>query len=365
VARIKEQTVRYLLERVLRKLARLLGFMIVSPEHYRALALHHAEQLQRGQQSVPEGAGKGEQTAAPTPTHGSALPPIPFPRLPGIGSDILSVHVVDVGAQPLSFEQDIYAPLVGAGPCHIVGFDPFADPGMGQLLGEKAAADESGRRGAKITILPYFIGTGSKATFHVNAFSPTSSLLPTNMRLLDEYVSLSEMCATKSTVDVATSKLDDVREIETCDFLKVDVQGGDFDVINHAARVLEGTLFVHIEAEFADIYTGQPLFSDIDSLLRRRDFQFIDFVKPGWNNYKALPSPLLNSRLLWADCIYMKNAESIAKKDLRLLLRAAYIAHVNYRKYDLSAHLIGIHDRYSGGALRNAYAAAVLPYLGQ
>src|SRR5688572_8603661 len=196
--------------------------MIVSPEHYRALALHHAEQLQRGQQSVPEGAGKGEQTAAPTPTHGSALPPIPFPRLPGIGSDILSVHVVDVGAQPLSFEQDIYAPLVGAGPCHIVGFDPFADPGMGQLLGEKAAADESGRRGAKITILPYFIGTGSKATFHVNAFSPTSSLLPTNMRLLDEYVSLSEMCATKSTVDVATSKLDDVREIETCDFLKVD-----------------------------------------------------------------------------------------------------------------------------------------------
>lgn len=320
--------------------------MIVSREHYRDLALYRAEQDH-------------------APAERRALPPIPFPRLPGVEADTLSIHVVDVGAQPLSFEQDIYAPLVRAGPCSIVGFDPFADPGIDRLLDEKSLQDHPGRTGAKVTVLPYFIGTGAMARFHVNAFSPTSSLFPSNMRLLEEYVSLSEMCATKSTVEVSTHKLDEVREIEACDFLKVDVQGGDFDVINHATRLLEGTLFVHIEAEFAEIYAGQPLFSDIDSLLRERNFQFIDFVKPGWNNYKALPSRLLNSRLLWADCIYMKEPERLATRDPRLLLRAAYIAHINYRKYDLAAHLIGFYDRHSGSALRDAYVSAVLPYLDQ
>lgn len=338
---------RLLLERAFRKLSRLLGVVIISREHYRDLALYRTEQGQ-----------------APAERH-RAPPPIPFPRLPGVEADTLSVHVVDVGAQPLSFEQDIYAPLVRAGPCSIVGFDPFADPGIDRLLDEKSLQDHPGRAGAKITVLPYFIGTGAKAFFHVNAFSPTSSLFPSNMRLLDDYASLPEMCATKSTIEVATRRLDEVHEIGTCDFLKIDVQGGDFDVVNHAARVLEGTLFVHIEAEFAEVYAGQPLFADIDSLMRRRNFQFIDFVKPGWNNYRALSSPVLKSRLLWADCIYMKDPERMAAKDPRLLLRAAYIAHVNYRKYDLSAHLIGFHDRHAGGALRDAYVSAVLPYLGQ
>jgi len=286
-------------------------------------------------------------------------PPVPFPRLPGVDVDTFRLHIVDVGAQPLSSEADIYAPLARIGPCHIIGFDPFADPGLQKLIENDVKHPELRHAGTQVTILPYFIGHGSKAKFHVNAFSPTSSLFPSNQELLGEFQSLAEMCATNSVVEVATSKLDDVLEIESCDFLKIDVQGGDFDVIAHGTKVLDMTLFVHIEAEFAEIYTGQPLFSDIDSLLRRQNFQFIDFVKFGWNNYKAFPSSVLKSRLLWSDCIYMKNPEYMASRDPRLLLRAAYIAHVNYMKYDLAAHLIGLHDRSSGGSLLTAYIAEI------
>ena len=290
-------------------------------------------------------------------------PPIPFPRLPSVDEDTFHVHIVDVGAQPLSFEGDIYAPLARIGPCHIVGFDPFADPSLHKLVETEAAYHESPHAGTQVTLLPYFIGDGNKAKFHVNAFSPTSSLFPSNMVLLDEFQGLAKMCTTKSVFEVTTSKLDDVAEIESCDFLKIDVQGGDFDVIAHGTRVLERTLFVHIEAEFAEIYVGQPLFSDIDSLLRRQHFQFIDFVKFGWNNYKAFPSDFLKSRLLWSDCIYMKNPERMASREPRLLLRAAYIAHVNYMKYDLAAHLIGLHDRGSGGSLLSTYISEIRPYL--
>ena len=57
-----------------------------------------------------------------------------------------------------------------------------------------------------------------------------------------------------------------------------------------------------------------------------------------------MPSSVVKSRLLWADCIYMRSPERIMAKDPNLLFRAAYIAHANYRKYDLAAHLIRQYD---------------------
>ena len=115
---------------------------------------------------------------------------------------------------------------------------------------------------------------------------------------------------------------------------------------------------MHIEAEFAEIYVGQPMFSDVDRFLREQGFDFIDFVKLGWNNYKAFPSSLLRSRLLWSDCIYMKQPNRMLVRDPMLLLRAAYIAHTNYRKYDLAAYLIRLYDDQPSAKLHGVYVSA-------
>ena len=42
-------------------------------------------------------------------------------------------------------------------------------------------------------------------------------------------------------------------------------------------------------------------------------------------------------------------------KDPNLLFRAAYIAHANYRKYDLAAHLIRQYDVRFGTDFRGVY----------
>lgn len=337
--------------RWIRQFAGIFGVGIVSRKVYEALVF---ERLAREGGSGKSQSGKdvSERPDAIESEDTYRLPPaVPFPGLPDVDADTFRIHVVDVGAQPLASEQDVYMPLIRAGPCHVVGFDPFADPGLDRLNGQTVSAERTER--PHVRILPYFIGNGSKARFHVNAFSPTSSLFPSNLKLMAEFSGLAEICATRSVAEVTTRRLDDVYEIESCDFLKIDVQGSDFDVIAHGSRLLDKTLFVHIEAEFAEIYTGQPLFSDIDVLLRSRNFELIDFVKLGRNNYKAFPSSTLRSRLLWSDCIYMKNPATM--KDPCLLLRAAYIAHVNYRKYDLSAHLICLYDALAGTSLRDSY----------
>ena len=285
----------------------------------------------------------------------------PFPSIPGIDPSAFEVHVVDVGAEPLDFETDIYEPILRSGRHRVVGFDPFVDNAVTRAEGEPGATARaySNPLVERVT-LPYFIADGQRRRFHVNRFSPTSSLYPSNTGLLSQFSHLERMCETMKTIEVDTRRLDEVSEIERCDFLKIDVQGAEHDVLAHGRGVLSNTLFVHLEAEFAPIYANQPLFSEIELLLREQGFELIDFYRPGWNNYSALPSDVSKSRLLWADCIFMQSAQMIARRHPNLLLRAAYIAHCNYGKYDLAAHLIRAYDLSSRTNHLQAYRGSFL-----
>ena len=240
----------------------------------------------------------------------------------------------------------------------MIGFDPFLKSVKHETIDRRSDDDRHGREPSQRKLLPYFVGDGENHTFHINRFSPTSSLYASNRDLMSQFANLAESCETLETIEVKTQRLDDIDAVEACDLLKIDVQGGDYAVIAHGQRVLEGTLFVHIEAEFAPIYVDQPLFSDIDALLRKRGFELIDFLDFGWNNYQAMPSSVMRSRLLWADCLYMRGVDLIAARDPRLLLRAAYIAHLNYRKYDLAAHLLLAHDTRTDSVLLQTYRNA-------
>lgn len=53
----------------------------------------------------------------------------------------------------------------------------------------------------------------------------------------------------------------------------------------------------------------------------------------------------------------MKRPEQIAERDPLLLLRTAYVFHVNYRKYDLAAHLVRLYDERADTSLHSAYVA--------
>lgn len=368
-----------------RRLASRLNFRVVGREFLRrlradlemlktdrAVLLRRIAELENAREALQNGRGgmpqlRSEESRVASKEQGSSIaaspragelvrisPQYPFPNMAGVERDDLRVSIVDVGAEPLDFESDIYEALLNDGRCEVIGFDPFTDPSVSAV--REAPLAGSGSTGPRSKrILPYFIGDGTRRVFHVNRFSPTSSLFSLNIALARQFLHLTEMCETVRTLQVETRRLDDIPEIERCDFLKVDVQGGDYDVVANAIRILERTIFVHIEAEFAPLYNGQPLFVDIDQFMRSQGFELIDLVKLGWNNYRALPSTIFKSRLLWSDCIYMKEVDRLAARDPRLLIRAAYIAHVNYWKYDLAAYLFKSFDELSGTSHLEAY----------
>jgi FkbM family methyltransferase len=78
----------------------------------------------------------------------------------------------------------------------------------------------------------------------------------------------------KAEEEVATSTLDQwfdgfARHIG---YLKIDVQGGELDVLRGAENILKSFPIVECEVEFNPLYEGQPLFGDVDRFLRERGY---------------------------------------------------------------------------------------------
>jgi FkbM family methyltransferase len=59
----------------------------------------------------------------------------------------------------------------------------------------------------------------------------------------------------------------------TCiDFLKLDVQGAELDVLLGGEASLKNVRALEVEVEFNPIYLNQPLFGDVDAFLRKKGF---------------------------------------------------------------------------------------------
>ncbi|QBR71734.1 hypothetical protein CU048_11110 [Beijerinckiaceae bacterium] len=270
-----------------------------------------------------------------------------FPKAVFEPTETSKIAIVDVGAQDLVSEEHMYTPLQRAGATSVVGFEPLPDTGSVPR-----------RRDPNVAMLNHFVGAGGPAVFHVTRFDPASSLFKPNMELVSQFMSLPDMYETVSTQEVQTIRLDDVREIGDCDYLKIDVQGGELDVLKGATRLLDKIIAIHCEVEFAPVYRNQPLFAEIDTFLRSAGFDLIDLVNAGYNRYWALPGfATSGSRLLWAEAIYFKSPPALAKQGAEKLLKAAYIAHVNHAMYDVAAHYLAEHDKLTGASTLPQYSA--------
>jgi FkbM family methyltransferase len=82
-----------------------------------------------------------------------------------------------------------------------------------------------------------------------------------------------------SIVDIETTTLDEfhLRTGLDFDFLKLDVQGGELAVLQGGLGQLgSSVLGIVAEVEFIELYSGQPLFSDIDQFMRSQGFTLFD-----------------------------------------------------------------------------------------
>ncbi len=149
----------------------------------------------------------------------------------------------------------------------LIGFEPDAEEC------ERLQADYDGP--ATRTFVPIALGAATReATLHVARSVQSSSLYPP----LAEAIEVHPQLSVHEEIDrrrIAITSLDgwlDLHSSRSPDFLKLDVQGAELDVLQGAERSLADVRALQVEVEFQPLYEGQPLFADVDSYLRERGF---------------------------------------------------------------------------------------------
>ncbi len=264
------------------------------------------------------------------------------------------ISVVDVGA--MSIEGNRYDRLSELGVAKVTGFEPQSNEL--EILKNRGGADR--------TYLSYVVGRGGPATFHTCHFHGCSSLYPPDPGVIDHFVGMGtgpkDNFQVVSLQKVNTTPLDDIPEIDSCDYLLVDVQGAELDVLSGATETLRGTAVVEVEVEFVPLYKSQPLFSEIDVFLRERGFllhKLVDLSGQAFRPFvqSSRPEDLVKpvSQLLWADAVYVKDLTRFDDLTPGQLLRTAIILHELYLAPDLAGLALGAYDKKSGTNLFDAY----------
>lgn len=294
---------------------------------------------------------------APSP-EAARLPP---PSVSPLGAFLLSVptiNVVDVGAMFAGDGTEPYSALRDAGLARVVGFEPVAEE-----------CEKLNRRfGPPHRYLPYAIGDGTTRRLHVCNESMTSSLYEPNTPLLAAFDGLEEVVRVVREIPIDTRRLDDVPDAENADYLKLDVQGAELDVLRGAPRLLARAVVVHTEVEFAPLYWEQPLFADVDQVLRDSGYGLFTFEEIQSRVYRPLrdrdlPPSRRFRQVLWTDAVYVRHLFELERLDVDELARLFAILHLSYGATDLCTRVLERLDARTGGTAAERYRLEALAAL--
>jgi FkbM family methyltransferase len=178
-----------------------------------------------------------------------------------------------------------------------------------------------------------------EATLYVTQNPACSSLYPPNETFLARFSGLPEMVNLDFTAELETTTLDTFCQeegVEEIDFLQLDIQGAELQVLEGASRILANSvLAIQTEVSFSELYIKQPLFAEVDTYLRAAGFALFDFDLDAARRIRR-NSPVQSIRrpgqLLWADAFYLRDPMGSAKNSQfqspKNLLKLACVADI-------------------------------------
>lgn len=266
--------------------------------------------------------------------------------------DIPDVRVVDVGASPLG--TPVWARLLQHDKADVVAFEPDE----GQFAALQAQAHP------RVVPVQAAVGDGEEHTLHVCKLPGLTSLLKPRTDVLERFHGFAEWAQVVRTIPMATRRLDDIEEARGCHFLKLDVQGSELSILQHAAEVLSSCLVVQLEAQFVPFYEDQPLFGELDSAMHEAGFWLHKFEPLQSRVFKPL---MLGddiyagmSQILWTDAIYVRRFVDFDGLDADALHRVALLAHDVYESLDLASLALVKLDERDGGNRQPRYIDALM-----
>lgn len=198
-------------------------------------------------------------------------------------------------------------------------------------------------------------GVDGPATLHIPRAAISASLLEHNPEMI-EWFGVDAQHGIGRTIAVDTRTLDGLLAegaLAPADYLKVDVEGAEGAIINHAATYLRDCLAIRVEVSFLEQRTGQPLGWDVARQLTDAGFLIVDLIeaqrwRAGWqagHPYRTKGAlPYSRPVLAQGDLIAVRDFRHVEKAEqaARLVILTACLGYIDFAAVILRHHQAAI-----------------------
>jgi FkbM family methyltransferase len=151
------------------------------------------------------------------------------------------------------------------GIVHVVGFEP-----------DQTECERLNTRSKNGKYFPYCLGSADGTqTLYLTNFDACSSLLKPNAELLDRFVTHKGLFIVKDEIEVRVARYDTlIRENNAplVDFIKVDTQGFDIEVLKGFGDYLDHIIGIEVETHTQGLYDGEPPFGELLKFMSDKGF---------------------------------------------------------------------------------------------
>jgi FkbM family methyltransferase len=231
------------------------------------------------------------------------------------------------------------------------------------LLFEPREGGEMRQSGRDI-VYPFALGEAEGGTtLNVTSLANMSSVLLPNHARLERFYKKGAHSRIERTLDMPVQSLDAIarRDGRPIDALKVDIQGGELQVLRGASECLDSSvLLAEVEVSFFERYVGQPLATDIITFMADRGFELIELS--GFKRYRrrnsfGIRNPAMPigrpGRLAYCDALFLLGEDRLFQRFSEMPAPAAGLAVmravlvlVAYGKVDVAAALFDAANTY-------------------
>ena len=258
------------------------------------------------------------------------------------------LQIVDIGASDIE-DKPVYDPLMEEGLSNLIGFEP--SPEMYEKLKDLESDNAH--------YLPYALGDGTEQTLKVCRAPGMTSLLEPDMELLTHFHGFDDWAIVEERLPIQTHRLDDIEEISDIDFIKIDTQGAEYQIIEAGQKKITNAVAMHVELSFKPIYHGEKSFAEVDLLVNKLGFSLHTMAQI---NRRAFRPMIFNNsifdglhHILQIDALYIKDFKNLDELSPGKLRSLAAILHYCYGSFDAALLALRHYDRKSSTDLADTY----------
>lgn len=195
----------------------------------------------------------------------------------------------------------------------------------------------------KFCAFPYYVSRDMQRTvFNLYKKKAESSSYKPGKRFKDVFGG--DSFAVEKEIEVTSSSLNEVylkEAIKLPDFLKLDTQGSELEILHGAEAIISNACMVEVEVEFIEMYEGQPLFHDVFEFMIEKGFELL-YLNRVFGQRNKIFKGQSRGQLIFGDALFGRREDYLSNFSKVRLVKYILLL-INYGHIDFTYHLLKLY----------------------